>query len=158
MNDLKKQVSILIYPDGYVENIPITDKEFHIEYYKEHLNNSKRFKEIFGTILEFYDDENHFDFILELIKNGIIEICNMIGTFADYENYEEDFNITIPSNFRSLKQIEVLEMYLDNMSNYTVEVVIDKDNIKSIKNDKIKLFLDRKKELFNEEKEEGMNL
>ena len=46
MEDLIKQAIVLIYPDGEIEKIPITNFVFHIDYLFEHLKKSKKFAKI----------------------------------------------------------------------------------------------------------------
>ncbi len=107
MEELNYQAIVLIYPDGFVEKIPITDLKFHWEYLKEHIKHSKRFASINGDLI---NDINHFPLDKGLAANGICVLYNwnireIVEDKTFLNTFHAHFLYYLPSAFQSLKQL-----------------------------------------------------
>ncbi len=72
--DLKKMALVLIYHDGEVEEIPITDTVWHTDYMKRQVVKSPRFANICkGLEIE---DGPHYDVDIALAKHNVISLFN----------------------------------------------------------------------------------
>lgn len=108
MDDLFNKAIVLIYPDGYVDRIPIKrDIDDHVKYFYEYLKVSKRFQSIVK------DNGFRFDFVHEYIitpiiklltDNGVILIINFAIAYINMvpERAEElaMYSITFPKDYK----------------------------------------------------------
>lgn len=74
MDDLFNKAIVLIYPDGFVEEIPIGTESVHSLVLKEHAKHSTRFRELCGNLN--FDVGIHMHIDLVLLQNGVIAIYN----------------------------------------------------------------------------------
>ena len=74
MDDLFNQAVVLIYPDGYVESIPIEDIYPHSLILKNHLTKSKRFYDLCRNLNFDIGIHMHIDNVL--LEHGVIAIYN----------------------------------------------------------------------------------
>lgn len=108
MDDLFNKAIVLIYPDGYVDRIPIKrDIDDHVKYFYEYLKVSKRFQSIVKDN-GFRFDWNHEYIITPIIKlltdNGVILIINFAIAYINMapERAEElaMYSITFPKDYK----------------------------------------------------------
>lgn len=113
MKKLKKIAIMLIYPDGEVEIILITDKKFHIEYFREQMKKSSRLAKICSFA------NSHIEVSRALAENGVIEIFNLdilpIVTSPDYlDSHIPTFMINLPPKFESMEQEQKFYIFVEN--------------------------------------------
>ena len=108
MEDLCYQSIVLIYPDGIVEKIPITDEQFHWNILKEHIKHSKKFASFCGNLINC---GSHYPLIDKtLVQNGVCVIYNwnireIINDPLFLKHHSAHFFYFLPSSFHSLKQL-----------------------------------------------------
>ena len=108
MDDLFNKAIVLIYPDGYVDRIPIKrDIDDHVKYFYEYLKVSKRFQSIVkdnGFRFDFVHDYNITPIIKLLTDNGVILIINFAIAYINMapERAEElaMYSITFPKDYK----------------------------------------------------------
>lgn len=100
--------AVIIYEDGTLENIPITDIELHMVCYRKHREKSKIFKEKTQDI--DFSDYNQFVFLNTLTNRGSIVMYNenlaeMVG-FKDRfkDDFVPTFIVCLPEYFQSEEQ------------------------------------------------------
>ncbi len=135
MEELNYQAIVLIYPDGFVEKIPITHLKFHWEYLKEHIKYSERFASLCGDLI---NDVNHFPLDKGLAANGICLLYNWnIREIVEEKPLDHiHFLYYLPSTFHSLKQLlEFLNLSQSISVKYVWVKLFDEQNLElSFKN------------------------
>ncbi len=132
MKELQNYAIILIYPDGVIEKIPITNFEFHIEYYRDHMKKSPRFAKLCRSLaLEIDETISYDDYpvdaatddvrnkLLDILGDKgilIIENLNVYDIVYDMDFLKEEqcaFLIYFPEFFLSCEQLEAYLGYSD---------------------------------------------
>lgn len=127
MEALQNYAIILIYPDGKQEKIPITNHQFHIEYFGEHLNNSKEFAKMCfklrinpNDISKMNDNKDKITDTLGANNVLIIENINVFDIVQDSTFLDKNvcvFNIYFPEYFQNKEQLELYLKFLGDYSN-----------------------------------------
>lgn len=112
MENLINMALIFIYPDGKVEKIPISNFPFHMDYMRENLEKSERFRELCGGLNFFTNLQDHIDSHLNLL--GVIVIFNLDLYDIVKGDFEIDRNVPklislLPENLGSLEQVKCFE-------------------------------------------------
>ena len=107
MDDLFRQAIVLIYPDGYVERIPIGTTYPHSLILKEHLAESKRFYDLCGHLN--FDEGHHIRIDLVLLENQVIVIYNyslkeIMDDPSYIYNFPPQFKVFIGNRYGGEKQ------------------------------------------------------
>ncbi len=130
MDDLFKQAIVLIYPDGYVERIPIGTTYPHSLILKEHLAESKRFCDLCGHL--DFDVGFHMHIDLVLLENQVIAIYNyslkeIIEDPSYIYNFPPQFKVFIGNKYGSEQQRIEFEKLSDVYGTLFVPFLYDID-------------------------------
>ncbi len=131
METLDYQAMVIIYSDGYVENISITQFREHWEYLKDHMKNSKRFFSLCGDLIAC---GSQYPIDQRLVQNGACVLSNWnVREIVDdplFLNHQHaHFLYFLPQTFQSLKQLsEFLKITQSISFKYVWLKVYDKQN------------------------------
>ncbi len=117
IDNLDKYALIFIYPNGVIDKILIDDRAYHMQYYMNVINKSRRLQEIIKrNNIKLPKDENEaiymttYDIDTILAKDGIIVFHNL---FPNHDLMKEldlefqNFFITLPNEL-SIEQREIM--------------------------------------------------
>lgn len=111
VDDLAKMAIVFIYPNGRLEKIPITHYKYHIDYLKNHLNDSKEYAAIVRGLT--FMDPRHKREDDRFMMNGLVVLYNL-NVWDIVENPEllndniPSFSVLLPDSMGSLEQINNL--------------------------------------------------
>ena len=156
--DLYNYAIILIYPDGNMEKVSIGNSIYHLDYLKELLITSNKFRNACLT-LDFNNLVNHFSVDKILNEQGIITIYNNgIEDIIKNPNIRRKdlaiFHILTPFEFESLSQVlkfqDILNYPKEKLLNFNLFmsnnfVETDYDTIKNLVEDSKIILLEKRK-------------
>ena len=156
---------VIVYPDGYVDYIPIKEGVSNrVEYFYEYMKSSPRFQRIVR--------DNHFDFdwlnnrdcssiCKMLVQNNVIVFMNDTISYVllDMENAEKTsyFVISLPSNYEELPGIPFVREQINKLNNNQFELEqyqMDWDDFEDLESDEFNKNFGNNK--INKEKEKNL--
>ncbi len=162
--DIFKMAIVLVYPDGYVDSLPIKkDVDDHVKYFYEYLQASPRFQKLVkdnGFRFDWIHEYNTTPIIKLLIDNEVIVFINTAIAYVNMSperaNEISYFSIAFPENYDShvgipfvketIKKFDINQFSLDK---YSPEM----NNFNNFAPDEASIFLEEKNE---EEKNIGL--
>ena len=117
MDGLPLSAVMLLYPDGTIEKKLITDKDHHIDYFKELLLESPKFAKICSRC--DYSSGLHTTVDLALAKANVVLLINFNLYEIANDRSSLDYDLPnfigyLPHELGSLEQLEYLRFFYDN--------------------------------------------
>lgn len=120
MDNLPIQACVFIYPDGFVETVPITHYPHHLDSLWNWLENIKRFANLcYQHKFKLREYVNYMPIANEIVKDGVLSLYNfnIRELVEDIHMIDYDlpsFFVYIPKTLGSLEQTNHLERILMN--------------------------------------------
>lgn len=160
--DIFKMALVIIYPDGYVDPIPIREGVYsHVEYFYEYLKKSSRFQCLVRDNHFSFDwrhDSNSHPICKLLVQNGIIVFYNtaIYDVLYNIDNAKNSsfFAISFPRDYEGLPSIPFVKEIVKELQDQQFELEkfrTDKDDFEPFDSDENEKFLEKNKQ--NKEKE-----